>query len=104
MSAVFLKLVDLSDPPQVRVDHAPLRLGDRLSLRFSLERMHQGRRELLDVDGEFHVTALLNKLSPNVDQQIAEIAATGKAPSWRAVKLLPARELGPARWPRTPIE
>lgn len=104
MATVFLQLADLFDTPQVRVDLPSLRIGDRLNLRFRLERMNHGRRETLDVDGEFHVTSLAHELATNVHRQIAEVAATGKAPSWRAVKLLPERSLGPARWPRTPIE
>jgi hypothetical protein len=66
--------------------------------------MHLGRREILEVDGEFRVTGLQNSIDSKGYRQIVQVSATGKAPSWRAVKLLPPRTLPPARFPRTEVK
>jgi len=100
----FFVLTDLSDFRVQVGNYDLLRIGDCLNLRFRLERMHNGRREMADVDGEFRVTSVRIDHGPTGQRQIAQIAATRKAPVWRSVKLLPPRVLGPARFPPTEVK
>lgn len=104
MASTFLEFIDLSPAPRVVADLPSLRIGDPLTLRFHLERMHLGRREVLEVDGEYRVTKLQNSIHSRGFRQIAQIAATGKAPFWRAVKLQTPRSVCPARFPPTKIK
>lgn len=104
MLATFFELSDVTDHPRVRTELPLLRIGDKLNLRFRLERQHLNRREILDVSGEYQVTHLVIDLSQGRSRQIVQLSAMGKAPTWKAVKRLPPRRLPPAVSPPTRIE
>jgi hypothetical protein len=103
MATTFLTLADVPDSPRVRIELPELRIGDRLALRFQLTRQHNGRREVLDVQGEYRVTGTLADTSHGAPRQILHVEATGLTPSWKAVKNQVAKRLGTCRFPRTPI-
>jgi len=90
------------EAPRVKMALPPLRQGDKLQLRFKLERIKNGRTEVLDVQGEFRVTSV--SLTTDQRQEVA-VESTGKTPSWRAVKRrpTPTRKVGPTRFPRTVV-
>jgi hypothetical protein len=103
---IFASIVILSEVagvPRVKI-HLPaqVRLGDRLPLHFRVKRTNAGRSEVLEVNGDFRVTAL--SYEPGTFRQILEVetATTGKVPSWRAVKRTPEfrRVIPPAKSPR----
>ena len=107
MAVYFSTLLELADVSNFRAqigDLPVVRIGERLTLRFRLERMHLGRRESREVDGEYSVTGLNTTVDPKGTRQIVQVSAVGKAPAWRAVKLLPPRTLSPARWPPTEVK
>ena len=104
MALTFLELADVPDAQRVRIDLPALRQGDRVLLRFRLERQHLGRHEVLDVTGEHRVMSLLIDASQGNPCQIVQVASTGKAPFWRAVKRPKPRRLAPARSPRTVVQ
>lgn len=83
---------------------APLRLGDKLTLRFRLKRANGGRMEVLDVNGEFRICSLSFEAGTN-RQMLSVESASGVVPSWRAVKRTPEfkRVIPPARSPRTSV-
>ena len=106
--ATLVEMGDVADKPKVKLDlPSPLRIGDRLQLRFRLARMNGGRSEVLDVQGEFQVRSVSFDASSGSARQIISVESTGAAPSWKAVKkssLPPPRKLGPAKVPRMVIE
>lgn len=95
--------VILSDieAPRVKLALPPLRQGDKLRLSFKLDRVKNGRSEVLEVQGEFRVTQVVLVES----RQEVTVESTGKSPAWRAVKRrhTPARKVGPTRFPRTVV-
>jgi hypothetical protein len=97
----IVELTDLTDPQRVKMDLPPVRLGDRVKLGFTLHRQHQGRSEILEVHGEFKVTAFL--YDQPAGHPIVQVLSTGLSPAWRAVKKQPKKKLGPARYPRAII-
>lgn len=101
----LLELSDVADKPCVKIElPAPLRIGDRLQLRFTLRRQKGGRSEVLDVSGEVKIDRLDFDVSSGVSVQRLSVLATGLAPTWRAVKKTrEQRVLSPARFPRTAI-
>lgn len=88
------------------MDLPQLRIGDRLTLAFVLKRQQGGRKEVLDVKGEFRVSSLGFDTTSGAARQKITVEAVGKAPSWRAVKKGsdPPRRLAPAKSPRTVIK
>jgi len=104
MLATFFELSDVSGLPRVRTELPLLRIGDKLTLRFRLERQHLGRREVLDVFGEYQVTSMKLDLSQGRSRQIVSVSAINKAPIWKAVRNPPVRRLTLAKSPRTKIE
>lgn len=103
VSQTLLELSDLTEPPKVKIDLPPMRVGDRLRLRFTLQRRHLGRHEVLEVQGEFKVVSHIVDTTKSSTCQIVQVASMGKSPAWRAVKAPPARKLAPARSPRTTV-
>lgn len=102
--ASVVVLSDVAGVPKVKMDlPSPLRLGDRLTLRFRVKRTNSGRAEVLDVDGEFRISSL--RFEPGSNRQILDVETTGKVPSWRAVKKTPEfkRVIPPAKSPRTMV-
>ena len=104
MALTFLELVDLPGAPRVRIDLPPLHQGNLVLLHFRLERQHLGRNEVLDVTGEHRVTSVLLDASRGRPCPIVQVASTGKAPAWRAVKRPKPKRLAPARSPRTVVQ
>lgn len=104
MSIIFFELSDLVGSPRVKADLPFFRTGDKVNLKFHLERQHLGRREILDVSGEHLITSSTIDLSYGKPRQIVRVASTGKAPAWKAIKHLPRRQLPPAKSPPTIIE
>jgi len=100
MLTTFLELSDVADSPKVRTELPLLRIGDKITLRFCLERHNKGRRETLDVIGGYQVTSIEIKLR----SQTVRIASTGKAPAWKAIKRPPPLKLAPAKSPPTIIK
>lgn len=99
--ASLLVLADL-DAPKVKLALPLVRQGDRLKLNFKLERVKNGRAEVLLVFGEFRVASVA--VLEDQRQEVT-VEATGKSPSWRAVKKKAplARKVGPSRFPRTVV-
>lgn len=99
--ASLLVLADI-DAPKVKLALPVVRQGDRIQLKFRLDRMNSGRAEVLLVQGEFRVASVA--VLEDQRQQVT-VEAMGKSPSWRAVKKkpLPARKVGPTRFPRTVV-
>lgn len=96
----ILELSDVLGSPRAKLPlPVPLRVGDRVRLSFRLKRNHGGRSEVLEVVGEYRVSGVVQA----VDHQFVSVEATGKAPSWRAVRKEPHtdRVLSPARFPPT---
>lgn len=102
----IIKLADVNGEPKAKLDlPGPLRIGDPLALRFSLERQSGGRSEILEVRGRFLVTAVGFDASGGVQKQLLSVDSAGKPPTWASVKKRSQgpRRLGPARFPRTPL-
>jgi hypothetical protein len=106
MPLAILELVDLSNPPQVKIDIPLVRLGDTIRLAFSLKREHLGRTEVLSVSGEYKVMHMVLDTTRGSTCQIVQVASTGKAPAWVAVKSSKPepKTLAPARFKRTLIQ
>jgi hypothetical protein len=101
--ASIVVLSEVAGVPKVKMDlPSPLRIGDRLKLRFRVKRSNGGRVEVLDVDGEFRVRSLC--FEPGSNRQILDVETgeSGKVPAWRAVKKGPEfkRVIPPAKSPR----
>ena len=103
MALIFLELIDLPSAPRVQMDLPMLHQGNLVILRFRVERQYLGRNEVLDVTGEHRVVSVLLDASKGRPCQIVQVASTGKAPSWRAVKRPKPKRLALARSPRTAI-
>lgn len=86
MTPAFLTLADVAGEPEVRMDLPLVRLGDRLELRFALQRRNAGRTEELRVAGEFKVVSLVLDLTQGGPRQRIRLSATGVAPVWRPIK------------------
>lgn len=99
--ASLLVLLDI-DAPKVKIALPPVKQGDHLQLKFKLDRTHNGRTEVLLVQGEYRVvrTVFLEDF-----RQEVTVEPLGKSPAWRAVKKKPtlARKVGPSRFPRTVV-
>jgi len=104
MALTFLELVDVPDAPRVQIDLPTMHTGNLVLLRFNVERKHLGRYEVLEVTGEHRVTSVLLDARSGRPCQIVQVASTGKAPFWRAVKRPKPRRLAPARSPRTVVQ
>jgi len=101
MQPVSLLILSEVEAPRVKLVLPVLRQGDRVKLRFKLDRVRNGRAEVLDVQGEYRVTSVVWA------GLVAEVSveSTGKAPAWRAVKKKAAsvRKLGPTHFPPTTV-
>jgi hypothetical protein len=98
--STVVQLSDVAGLPRIKLPlPVPLRVGDRVRLTCRVRRQNGGRSEVLDVDGEYRVTAA----GLSVDHQVLAVESCGKAPSWRAVRKEPVfeRQLPPARFPPT---
>jgi hypothetical protein len=101
--ASIVELADVLGKPKVKMDlPSPMRIGDKVKLRFHLSRQNGGRSEVLDVNGDFQVRGVSFEMA----RQCLSVESLGAAPAWRAVKktLSPVRKLGPARVPPMVIE
>jgi hypothetical protein len=100
MALALLELSDLTEPQRVKIDLPTAHLGDRLRLNFTLERRHAGRTEVLAVTGEFKVISVVIDTTLGRTCQIVQVASTGKAPAWLAIKNRKPIRLPPARAPK----
>lgn len=104
MPKTFVDLADLPGPPRVQMELPILHPGQIVILQFTLERQHLGRNEVLEVSGEHRVMKQILDARAAGPCQIVQVASTGKAPAWRAIKKPRPRRLAPARSPRTIVE
>lgn len=96
----WVTLSEVVGSPTVKLDlPVPLRVGDRVRLRFVLRRLVGGRSEVLSVNDEFRVGGVI--LSEG--RQTLSVDSVGKLPAWKAVRREPPpkRQLPPARFPPT---
>lgn len=101
-----IEMSDVVGKPKVRMTlPVPLRIGDRIQLRFQLQRTNGGRTEVLDVQGDFRVLSVSFDATRAPPRQILQVESTTKAPSWRAVRRAPAPSprLGPTHFPPTQV-
>ena len=100
-----VKLSDVKDQPTAKLELPRLQIGDPVGLKFMIPRRNGGRTEVLEVVGQFRVTARGVDASQGLPRQLLSVEAIGKVPTWRSVKNAPhgARRLGPACFPRTPV-
>lgn len=101
-----IKLDDVNGKPTVLLSNvpAPLRVGDPLGLRFRATRQTNRRPEVLEVNGQFRVTAVGFDLTVHPWRQLLTVEAVGKPPTWVSVRRAPPRaRLAPAVRPRTPV-
>lgn len=99
--ATILVLSDAEDF-KVKLSLPVVRQGDHVKLCFTVERVRQSRREVLEVVGEYRVASVVFLTD---GRQEVTVESTGKAPTWRSVKKrasLP-RKLGPTHFPRTVV-
>lgn len=102
-----LRLEDVNGQPIAKLGGLPasLRVGDPLGLKFKLTRSSNGRSEVLDVHGQFQVTAVGLDASCLPRRQLLSVSALHKPPTWRSVpKSSQRRTMGPAQHPRTPLQ
>lgn len=102
--STMVQFSDVTGEPVVKMTlPAALRLGDRLALKFTLQRRNGARTEELNVDGEFRVTSVV--YDPRVQlRQTVTVESTRKPPVWRAVKNgRSVRLLGPTHFPPTEV-
>jgi hypothetical protein len=104
----IIELSDVAGKPKARLMlPSPLRVGDRIQLRFKLTRENTGRMEVLDVAGNFQVRVVSFDASlAGPPHQVLSVTSVDTSPSWKAVKRssLPSRKMGPAKRPPTVIE
>lgn len=106
MTTTRIKLDDVNGQPMVLLSGvpSPLRIGDPLGLRFRIARRNGGRLEVLEVSGQFRVSAVGFDLSTTPRRQLLSVEALGKPPTWVSVKKPPERgPLAPAISPPTPV-
>lgn len=85
--ASIVKFDDLKQSPEVRMDlPAPIPIGSRIRLAFTMTRTNKGRTEELRVNGEFQVTSSITDQTRGKSIQVVTISSTGLAPSWVAIK------------------
>jgi len=103
----IVKIQDVKGEPKAMLDlPGPLRLGDPVALCFCVERRLAGRTEILEVKGRFQVEAVGFDAQRVPVRQLVTVSSLGlRPPVWRSIKQRPepARRLGPACFPRTPV-
>jgi hypothetical protein len=103
----IVKLSDVKGQPTAKLDlPGLLRIGDPIGLHFSIEKQNDnGRTEVLQVNGQFRITAVGFDASGCPSRQLLSVEATGRAPTWRSIKkrVRGARRLSPAVFPKTSV-
>jgi len=102
-----LRLEDVNGKPIAKMGNipCPLKNGDHIGLKFKLKRETSGRHEVLDVRGQFQVTAVGFDVSVYPRRQLLSVESLHKPPTWRSVRREEVqRTLPPAKSPRTPIQ
>lgn len=101
----IVQLEEVRGTPKAKLELPQAQIGDPIALRFRIQRKTNGRTEVLDVDGQFRVTARGLDASSGPQRQLLSVEPIGAAPKWRSVKndSQAPRRLSPARSPRTPI-
>lgn len=104
----LLELSDVNGKPKVKLDlPGPLNVGHRVRLSFCLRRQHAGRSEVLEISGEFRVSAVGLDFAGIEKRQVLSMESTAvTTPHWRSVKKQPEmkRVLSPAKAARREIE
>lgn len=105
-----IEMSDVTGKPSVRYDlPASMRVGDRVSLRFRLQQVKDGRNQELLVDGDYRVTqASLDVTCAPPRQKLSVETASGAAPTWKSLKGPPSkpqpkRVLPPTHFPPTTV-
>jgi hypothetical protein len=90
----LIVLSDVNGKPQALLSGlpSPLRVGDRLTLKFTIQRTNGGRLEKLEVDGDYRVTEISFDASKAPPRQVLSVT-TEDPPKWRSVKKPPQRAL-----------
>lgn len=102
-----IELSDVAGKPKVKKElEGPLPIGMRIQLAFNLQRLNGNRVEVLEVRGQFRVTAVGLDTAQGMQRQVLTVDAVGSPPLWRAVKKRPEwkRRLSPAKAPRTVLQ
>lgn len=102
----LVKLEGVNGTPTVKISNlpCPLKIGDPLGLRFRITRQTGGRYEILEVNGQFRVTAVGFDGSTLPRRQLLSVESLSTPPRWRSIKKPPqGRPLAPARAHPTPI-
>jgi hypothetical protein len=107
MLGTLLELLDVKGSPTVMLDlPGPLRIGDRITLCFRLQRRLGGRTEVLEVKGDVRVTSASLDATLAAPRQRIGVENAGAVPFvWKAVKNRPEwkRHLPPTHFPRTAV-
>jgi len=100
----LIELSDVNGKPKALVGDlpTPLRVGDRLTLKFTIRRTNKGRLEQLDVNGEFRITTVSFDASASPPRQVISVQSED-VPKWRSVKKASKSRMAPAKFPRTKI-
>lgn len=80
------------DPKVVMNSLKGVSVGDQVQLRFSLERIRSGRKNLLRVEGPYRVVNI--SLEGNGTRRVVQVQAVNDPPVWASVKKDP-RKLAP---------
>jgi hypothetical protein len=102
-----IELSDVAGKPKVKKElEGPLPIGMRIQLAFCVQRTNGGRLEVLEVRGQFRVTAVGLDTAQGVRRQVLTVDTVGSPPVWRSVKKRAEwkRVLPPAKAPRTVLE
>jgi hypothetical protein len=102
----IIEFTEVAGQPKVRLDlPGPLRLGERVRLKFTLRRKNATRTEELKIEGEYKVTAVEIDASGAYPRQLLSVETTTVRPTWKSIKNDPPfrLRLPPARFPRTVV-
>lgn len=101
----IVQLEEVNGTPKAKLDLPQAQIGDPIGLRFKIQRKSNGRTEVLNVDGQFRVTARGLDASSGPSRQLLSVEPIGAAPKWHSVKnhAQNPRRLSPAISPKTSI-
>jgi len=102
----IIELVDVTGKPKAKIDLPyPLRIGDRVTLNFTIVERFNGRYNVLEVKGEVRVASVAFDASKGILRQLVGVEATGSPFVWKSVKNLRqvSPKLGLAKKPKTTI-
>jgi hypothetical protein len=86
----FLTIVELWDvdgKPRAKLSlPGRLHVGDKVRLKFVLNRDRGGRKERVDATGEWRVVTVVVDLTQGIARQDVSLVNVGVTPSWKAIK------------------